>query len=74
MKIADRIYGTFIFLLTLPSLLAGYLYGNFKFAFGMGYKASIAGQQEAQKVNELLETLRAMAPPDVKRPEGTKLQ
>ena len=74
MKIADRVYGTFIFLLTLPSLLAGYLYGNFKFAFGMGYKASIAGQQEAEKINEMMEALRALSPADIKRPEGTKLQ
>lgn len=74
MKIVGRIYGIVIFLLTLPALLVGYFYGNFKFAFGMGYKASIAGQQEAEKINEMMEALRALSPADIKRPEGTKLQ
>jgi hypothetical protein len=73
-KLLRYLYGVFIFLLTLPALLIGYFYGNMKFAFGMGYKASIAGQQEADRINEMMEMLRAVAPPDIKRPEGTKLQ
>lgn len=53
-------YGVFIFLLTLPSLIIGYLYGTFKFAFLMGYKASISGQKEEERMAEVLTAIRAM--------------